>query len=267
VLFLHGHCVEPSHYQAWAYLPAQLARSGYVVAVPQLPQLEAGSDPAAAERDLLLAEETLSWMRAGWSGRGALLPTTVVVGHAAGALVGGRLADAVPLAAYVSLSGNWLTWFPAQASVLAGLDAPALFLWGGTGEDREATLAGTAGASAWLAVRPPKHRVRFAEAGPWDYLLDAETTCGEGAGPCRLVRFLAADVTALFLAKYVWPESSRDIPALIGNDLVPPPISRTPEQQRFAVGGLVGFKRLPTHLNCEVTTDWNVAGERGSIRL
>jgi hypothetical protein len=151
--------------------------------------------------------------------------------------------------------------------VLAALDAPALFLWGDTDADRDAALAGTAGASTWRAVRPPKHRVRFADARPWDYLLESETTCGAGAGSCRLVRSLAADVTALFLTKYVWPEASGDVPARIGNALVPPPIAHTAEQQRFAVGSLVGFKRLPTHRTCQVTTDWHVAGERGAIRV
>lgn len=37
VLFAHGQCFgEPDHYKKWYFLPAALARAGYVVAVPQL---------------------------------------------------------------------------------------------------------------------------------------------------------------------------------------------------------------------------------------
>lgn len=36
IVCAHGQCADPDHYRKWTHLPAQLARSGYVVAVPKL---------------------------------------------------------------------------------------------------------------------------------------------------------------------------------------------------------------------------------------
>src|SRR5690606_21136008 len=36
IVFVHGQCSDPDHYRKWTHLPAALARSGYVVAVPNL---------------------------------------------------------------------------------------------------------------------------------------------------------------------------------------------------------------------------------------
>src|SRR4029450_10313809 len=36
ILFAHGHCPGDNHPYRWFRLPAQLARSGYVVVVPEL---------------------------------------------------------------------------------------------------------------------------------------------------------------------------------------------------------------------------------------
>src|SRR6267142_1493243 len=42
ILFVHGHCNETEHFKRWFELPAQLARSGYIVVVPEMTATQEG---------------------------------------------------------------------------------------------------------------------------------------------------------------------------------------------------------------------------------
>ena len=46
IVFAHGHCfTDTDEYLKWFEVPAVLARAGYVVAVPRLPEIEGGTAP------------------------------------------------------------------------------------------------------------------------------------------------------------------------------------------------------------------------------
>jgi Chlorophyllase enzyme len=135
VVFLHGHCPQAmEYYRAWVHLPAQLARSGYVVVVPQLPGISAGTPPfTEASTDLTLVENVLAWVRREWAHRDQLMlpPATGIVGHSYGALLGGRLATSIAASAFVSLSGGWTEWSGPLPRPLGALHVPALLTWEG----------------------------------------------------------------------------------------------------------------------------------------
>ncbi|HST47386.1 alpha/beta fold hydrolase [Jatrophihabitans sp.] len=129
ILFCHGSCPgEPLQYQKWIELPAQLARAGYVVAVPQVPDIDRLPIEVPATQEAL--RKLLDWMREGWENRDTLLPppATGLAGHSYGALHAGILATTRPVLAVVSLSGVWEELsdpFPIRQGAWA-----RLFTWG-----------------------------------------------------------------------------------------------------------------------------------------
>lgn len=243
VLFLHGHCRnDVEHYKRWVRLPYNVARCGYVVAVPHLPGIAGGRSPFV-DVDLDLAEAILAWLRTGWEHRDHLLPApaTAVVGHSYGALLGARLAARAGAQAYVGLSGGWLEWNDAEFRVLLGLDMPGLFAWG-SGDDLFAQLDNS---QLWNAIKPPKHKLVFDRGGHWDYLYRAPIPCAAtfDQGPCSLVPSVAADYTSLFLSRYL-PPAGAGIDGLIPPSLIPPPVARTALQDLLASWHLEGLARL-----------------------
>jgi hypothetical protein len=60
VAFLHGQCNEPDRYLKWDLVPSQLARSGYVVV---LPELSNGPPFGDSNPEVELVEQVLLWMR------------------------------------------------------------------------------------------------------------------------------------------------------------------------------------------------------------
>jgi hypothetical protein len=266
VLFLHGHCDEAEHYKKWFLLPAQLARSGYVVVVPALPDIAVGIHPANEDHpDLKLAQTVLSWMRDDWQHSLHLMPppATAIVGHSFGALLGGRIATTMPVAAYASLSGVWQDWPGPLPRPLPSFSVPSLFTWGGLVEDTQAVL----GETAWNIIPPPKHRVVFAGAHHWDYLRPIGSDCALTVGDCSLVGAVAADMVTIFLSKYLMPEAAGPLLNFILEDLVLPAIELGFEQQYFAGGHLSGLSLLPLNAACTVTHAWEAGGFAGSITL
>lgn len=167
VILLHGHCSQQAdHHKTWFLLPAQLARSGYVVAVPELPAIQGGGYPWDANTDAPLVEALISWMRTTWSGRAMLMPApfTAMIGHSYGALLGGRMVAATPdqFKAFASLGGVWTEWPSSTPNPLGTLGVPAYFASGDGDIFADIT-------PFWAAIAAPglgAHRSVFANGNP-----------------------------------------------------------------------------------------------------
>jgi pimeloyl-ACP methyl ester carboxylesterase len=256
VVFYHGQCNSDllEHYEKWALLPARLAKSGYVVVVPQVPSINL---PPGSENHPALATmaDLLRWVREAWEHRSVLMPSpaTAVVGHSWGGLLVGRFSAASgEVAAFASLSSGW-EHEATQAALeeLKNLTIPKLFLGGG--RDAESLLS----PSLWEALALPKHRAVFAEAGHWDYLPHGPSGCS-GQSPCPHFPVAAFDLVNMFLAKYLPPDLSVDLPDRVPDSLRPPtPLALTPEQQ-FYVGGrwLTAMDLMTGEPECGIALDW-----------
>jgi pimeloyl-ACP methyl ester carboxylesterase len=276
VLFLHGHCqAEQDHYLSWFRLPAQLARCGYVVAVPRLAGIGGGSPPwsDAGTADLNTAHQTHVWVRNHPEITIQLspFPHTGIVGHSYGGMLAARLATLAPYRAYVALSAGWHEWVSdPEAGVLplANLSAPSLLIWGGV-TDTAAVLEGGLEA-IWSAIPRPKHRISFNDGGHWDYLGASESACAGGvfAGPCAITNALATDFTAAFLSKYLPPQNWASLAGVIPDSLVAPlPSDLTFEQAFYEGGHLMGFKLLPASDGCAVRSRWEKLNSTGQVDL
>lgn len=261
VVFLHGQCGPIGQdYRQWRYLPQVLAHSGYVVVVPDLGTFGFSDSTPGATR----IEKVLAWMRQRWPQREYLAPSpaTAIVGHSYGALLGGQLAVRLPVAAFVSLSGDWHE-FPNAPVQLSAFNLPVLFAWGtGVGGIRDALEP-----ALFDLVPAPKHKIEFEGAGHYDYFPRPKVLCpGQGdPGPCGLVEQLAGDLTALFLSRYL-PPFGRALP--IPASLRPEPIDLTVQQEFYTGGHLVGLKQIGADPQCSVTHSWvSEAGDSGSVTL
>ena len=268
IVFVHGNCTgEPEHYKKWFELPAQLARAGYVVVVPELPATMGGMHPASDDHpDLELLGKVMSWMREGWELRRVLLPepATGIVGHSWGALLGARLAAQKTVRAYVSLSGGWIDWIDGVPRPIFSLDIPMFFTWGGGDGDLFASLDHD---GFWEPLSSPKHKAIFDQAAHWDYLHKGQTLCEESRGPCDLTEALARDLVSMFFGKYLPPENWPDLGTVLKDDLIPPPLKPTPKQSFYIDGSyLRSVSQLPSHKKCRITLGWRTAaGKTGSV--
>jgi hypothetical protein len=254
VLFFHGSCfAETDQYHKWFELPAQLARAGYVVAVPLIPGIDLlpANDSAtqASLRDLH------DWMRAGWEHRDGLLPApaTGLAGHSYGALHAGILATTRPVAAVVSLSGVWGEWPAPPLPIWQG--APArLFTWGKvTPSEIQADLAD----SLWNPVPQPKYRLEFNETDHFDYLYKVDLACNPPRGSCPYVGALATDTVTMFFARFLQPELWPHLAQDIADSLIPPTLAElvqdlTVEQQFFVGGYLSGVPAFEGNSECGI---------------
>lgn len=261
VAFLHGQCNEADHFRAWDLVPIQLARSGYVVAVPELsshPPFGGADNP-----DVARVEQVLLWMRTSWSHAAMLMPQpmTAIVGHSwgalAGAVVASRLLPQSAVSAYASLSGGWLEWPPSPPRPLQMLNMATMFMWGTGSSDLFANLDG-ASASVWAEPRGATHKVVFRDGEHWDYFREGGTSCGFFRGPCSLMRSLAADFLTTFLSHYMPPEKWTLLNATIPHSLIPPPLDLSPQQEFFAGGHLTGLAQISSASACSVTHTWRL---------
>jgi hypothetical protein len=189
------------------------------------------------------------------------------VGHSFGALLGALLVPLIGARAYVSLSGVWNAWPSVPPLPLSSLNAPSLFSWGSTGHPNEIDAV-LEGSPRWNQVPLPKHKLVFADGDHWDYLPSSQIACGQMPGSCTLIKSLAADFVTVFLSKYMWPEESGILPGLIDDNLIPPVIQLSPEQQFYAGGHLMGLAQIVMQGGCSVTQSWEVpGGHNGSITL
>jgi dienelactone hydrolase len=260
VIFLHGQCSEPDHFLRWDLVPRQLARSGYVVAVPQLSSIPpfGGDNP-----DVTRAEQVLDWMRTSWPHAALLMPPpmTGVAGHSWGALAGAMLATRLQargaISAYASLSGGWLEWPSVPPRPTRALAIATLFVYGTGSSDLFANLEG-GGAVVFGEPQGATHKVVIRDGEHWDYFREGGTTCGHFRGPCGLMRSVAADFLATFFSHYMPPSSWTLLGSTIPHSLIPPPLALTPRQEFFAGGHLQGIRALPSTTTCRVTHTWRL---------
>lgn len=256
VILAHGHCIgDVDHYRRWFRLPAQLARSGYVVVVPQLAGLAGGLHPSSPDHpDLPTLAAVVQWARNGWEHADVALPApaTGIVGHSFGALLGARFAALGAVSAFAGLSGVWSDW-PSRPLPVEEVDAATLLVWGGP-LDFFTELPD----SIWQGLPRPRHRVVFAEGEHWDYLGAVDVPCRPGRGPCQGLGAATDDLVTMFLARYLPPELAPDLPDRVPPSLEPPELVLTPEQEFFAGAHLVGFGGLGGDPSCALEVDFAI---------
>lgn len=252
VLFVHGQCDEPEHHEDWLLLPATIARAGYVVGVPDVPQRVI---PRKNTEGLDRLGEIFDWLRKSWEHCDVLWPTTGVAGHSFGAVLAARFGVDNDVSAYASIDGRWDEGMETLERI-KGLEEPKFFCWAGTG-----TVA-PPDVFDWESLASPKHKAVFENEYHWDFLQDP--SCGETFGPCSLTSSLTSDLTVMFFGKYLGTRSRfRGIPAT----LIPPPLDLTPKQEKMAYWGdyLSSFSRLGS--DCKLTLTWDGYRKSGTKTL
>ncbi|SCL28578.1 PASTA domain-containing protein [Micromonospora nigra] len=269
IVFAHGYCAQDTnHYQRWFRTPAALARCGYIVAVPELPDIHV--HPARSPGTQQVLADTVTWMRQGWPGKAVLLPAakTGLAGHSYGALHAGILATRIQVAAVASLSGVWNDWQPGYGTkpIHQGT-VPRLLTWGV--DDFGATLD----APSWNAIAKPKHRAVYGNADHYDYFpYNQNVPCRTSSGPCPHVGIATDDLLMMFFANYLPPELWPDLPGRIPDNLVPPPLNLPPEKAFYAGNHLNGLSIFNGNSSCSVSLsvelplDKTVPNVRESLR-
>lgn len=270
VILAHGSCPEDEdHYQKWFELPAVLARCGYVVVVPEL---HLGA-PSGNEAEQQLIGKLAAWARSEWEHAESVMPApaTALVGHSWGAGLLGHVAAEAPhsYAAYVSLSGVEVPGEMHRSTM------PKLFAWGG---DSSLEVLGVQ-LSQWQRLTSPAHFAEFEDAGHWDYMPAGRSACDEldgrpQRGSCSLTPFLAADIVACFLTRYLRPEGVPFVKwgpfqlFVIHRTLRPPaffPSYLTTEQEFYAGGHLRAWGAVPSRDDCGVALRWVIDGDVGEF--
>jgi pimeloyl-ACP methyl ester carboxylesterase len=255
VIFFHGQppqgCNIADYFRQFSLIAAVLARSGYVVIVPEWAASRPSEPGVPAELDGLAEWARTEWEHSRWvdQRREAL----AVGGHSYGGLMAGRFAEAHPeVSAYFSLSAPWNE---LGGGVIQYLGAPAFFMWGNGlfFEDLDVFSPN------WSTVPGIKYAGVF-EGEHFDFITD-QPGCGEPRGACPLIGAAAADLVALFLARHN-PVllSNPDVPV----DLQPPAAPLTPEQQFFAGGRLAGLTQLEDREGCRIALRWEDGPDVGS---
>lgn len=217
VIFVHGDC-DANPYEQWVDIPAQLARSGYVVAVTNYGKMLANGDAA----DTMLLHLVYNWIRnlSPYAGSLVPAPSTAVMGHSHGGTLAAQLAGEIPIAAFASLIGesNYASAQPGSIKV------PSLFFWvpfdatavnSTTGEVllEPPGAAITNATGSWLGVQIRTHAVVFRNGRHADYMQTFTAGKCDQSGPCPWVRSMTADFLTAFLSKYMPPEAAAVTPS------------------------------------------------------
>jgi pimeloyl-ACP methyl ester carboxylesterase len=250
VLLLHGQCNQNTgHYIDWSSttLPAVLARSGFIVAIPNLVGM--GHPWELQDPTYARIHNVIDWLHTYWSHRAFIMmdpPTLGIIGHSYGALFGAQLALTLPATAYVSLGGAWAEWVGSRPQLIM----PKLMAWGSADWD--------AAPAYYNALFLPKHRLVFQDGEHWDFVPAAGAVCSAPSpplqGPCGLVDDLAGDFSALFFTKYMPPEAAEGVAGMIPDSLEPTNVALTMEQMFYAGGHLGSFGALASP--CHATLSW-----------
>ena len=264
VAFLHGNCPGLADgYKSWFELPAQLARSGYVVVVPHLPGISGGTGPFGGTGDAELVRSVITWMRTEWQHADTLMPepATGVAGHSWGGLLAAQLAADGDAAALATLSAGWSEWPSQPPNPIGNVTVPTLMVWGtGFGD------IFSAGDPFWSALHRPRHKLVNAEASHWDYLRPDSVPCARDRGLCAHTGWISMDVVTLFFGKYLSPELWPTLGSQISYRLTSRKIKRTFDQEFYAGSHLAGYDRVRASAStCTATVSWGTSGQSGSM--
>jgi hypothetical protein len=292
VLLAHGQCsasgfpnAQREHYLAWARsrLARQLARAGYVVAIPEL----SGNHPSRDE-DLDVLRSLLAWLRREWIHAHVLAepPATALIGHSRGALKAARLIPEGSFAVYVSLSGDWGNWHAEDrqtvVDVLRALSVPSLFVFGSNPiadvPHPDASWVPPDGSSGgalpgtWEQIPTPRHRAELQGLGHFEYLAPGIVPCDGLRSGCASSAAIAADVVTMFLGRYLRPPAVSAKDSRVAASLLPEPSWRealTERQRMFSGSYLLGIDALRrSEASCGLATDWALdGGSTGIERL
>jgi hypothetical protein len=184
-------------------------------------------------------------------------PATGIYGHSYGALLSSLYATSHDVAAFAGLSGGW----EELPLALEGLTVPMLFIRGGDTTVQEVSTV--ISDPQWNALPPPKHKIEFAQGEHWDYLPAGTTPCNQSRGPCQFLKAAASDFVITFFSKYLPPELVPNLPDLIPDSLIPPPLDlSTYEQNFYGANYLTGVSVLSGNDACEYSIDWALPDAR-----
>ncbi|HYZ77529.1 MAG TPA: alpha/beta fold hydrolase [Gaiellaceae bacterium] len=273
IVFVHGMCGEPDHYKKWEYLPAQLARGGHVVVVPELRQIAGGTDPQQADGDLSVLGEVITWIRTESAYRAIVAPAPItgIVGHSYGGGLAARFVATNPgaISAFASMSGV----SGVGISHVAAAPIAKLFMWG-SDQLMDAALVDmnpAPSSATWNAVSLPKHSAIFNEIGHWDYLPAGTTACDAQRGQCGRTPALAAELLMMFFGRYLTAPGAPNLLGQIGPRLIPPRLQNmalSQDQQFFAGGYLYAFENLSIFdLGCQVRLAWDAGGGQAGTAM
>jgi acetyl esterase/lipase len=264
VVFLHGNCQGLTDgYRSWFELPAQLARSGYVVVVPHLPGISGGTGPFGGTADRDLVRAVITWMRTQWDHSDTILPepATGIAGHSWGGLLAAQLAADGDAAALATLSAGWSEWPSVPPNPIGRVEVPTLMVWGtGFGD------IFSSGDPFWPRVPRPRHKLVNEDAWHWDYLRPGSIPCERDRGSCEQTGWISMDVVTLFFGKYLPPEMWPTLGSQISYRLTSRKISRTPDQEFYAGSHLTGYDRVrASSATCTATVSWTTSTKSGSM--
>lgn len=249
VLVLHGR-LDPlaGAHRSLSLVPQALARSGYVVVVPNH-----AANPSVTEEAINRAMHDIAWVRSNWRGASFVdqrPESTAVVGHSNGGRLALMLAARRPeVAAVATLSAHLPTDGDMLHYAWPYLRKPALFLHG-----RDDPLDILHGVEQGL---PKDWYVGEFKRGHAVYL-DADFPTILDRGPCPSIGAAAADLVTLFIASNL--SSLTQIPVA----LTPPAVSLSVPQARYAQHHMRGLANLPQGDSCRINLRWKVSGESGA---
>jgi pimeloyl-ACP methyl ester carboxylesterase len=249
VLLTHGLApcgfVGDNYFRRWDTFPADLARSGYVVLVPQIIAINPFEDTTASEMAPFIDWARSGWEHAQWTDKRA--ESTAVIGHSFGAMVAARIALMRPtIGACVFLSGVW-GQFDDQVAVLKAINRPSLFTYVPHARFEDMNDDGL-----WNSLPYTKYAAEF-PGEHFDYIDRSPAEC-EPPGGCRLIQPTIADLAALFLGRFVPPAYSTTV---IPRSLAAPDSPLTAKQQPYGAFRLKGIERIQTMGGCSLDLKWN----------
>lgn len=255
VIFLNGEqpCPIPidlDYFKSWTTQPATLARSGYVVVVPQF-----FPGPQNDEMNARLFSRFVDWARNDWEHASFLDPrpgSTAVLAHGLGAmtlpLIAGMRTD---ISAYASLGGQWKDR-PGGVASLGALDQPTFFMW----DDQDPSENLRAG-HVWDSLSVTRYACQYTGAH-FDYTV-LPPGCGLPVG-CRLIRSFSSDLLSLFLGCHLPVAGGMRIPL----SLAPPDAPLTiPLQVFFGSLRLNGLTQMSASRDCSADLDWKTFLQSG----
>jgi acetyl esterase/lipase len=238
IAFIHG---QGTTYRSWVDIPAQLARAGNIVVLPEWGNNS--NDPVGA------CEQALRWIRKRGSPYAQYLSEKRgYCGHSFGGGIALQLA-ANQGQAFAGLSGQYE--FPSSPP-WASLQCPAMLAWG-TSENEDADAfetwnvfkVSTGDYNKWNLINRPKHLVTFFGGHHFDYVETSAVDFNPGGiqrGSCTLVPSVTADFLTSFFANYLQPSIDPSPP--IPDNLIPQSFSPTPSQSVYGGNFLTGFASL-----------------------